>query len=161
MGWALSQKVGAWFAKHPNVTATDYNLSERHRKYYGFGNNAFQIHHADGAKEEKLYALFVAEARELIGKCKNLYSLCHHFHHKMRKRRGVDVFLTEKDHIGMTAIMTGQPHVEASELQIEYIRSPSPPDGWHDRNGYINRQAVECFLYHPHDGLKARFTEWF
>jgi hypothetical protein len=161
MGWALSQKLGAWFANHPNVRATDYNLSERHRKYYGYGSNAFQIHHADGAKEEKLYALFVTEARDLIGKCKNLYSLCHHLHHKIRKRRGVDVFVTEKDHTGLTAIMAGSAAPEGASLLIEYVRSPSPPDGWHDRNGYVNRQGVECFMYHPDDGQKARFTEWF
>lgn len=161
LGWALSQKLAAWFANHPNVRATDYNMSERHRKYYGFGQNAFQIHHADGANEDRLYGLFVTEARDLIGKCQHLYSLCHHFHHKIRKRRGADAFVMEKDHTGITAIMTGAGRSEGSDLVIEYIRSPSPPDGWHDRNGYVNRQAVECFLHHPHDGQKARFTEWF
>lgn len=161
LGWTISQKLGAWFARHPNVNATDYNLSERHRKYYGFGNCGFQLHHADGAKEEKLYGLFVTEAREIIAKCDHLYSLCHHLHHKIRKRRGVDVFMTEKDHTGITAIMTGAAHVKGTALNIEYVRSPSPPDGWHDRNGYVNRQGVECFLYHPHDGMKCRFTEWF
>lgn len=160
LGWALSREVATWFRNHPNVHATDYNLSERHRKYYGFGNSAFQIHHADGAKEEKLLGLFNREARFLVGKCKLLYSLCHHLHHKIRKRRGVDVFVTEKDHTGITAIMTGAAATEG-DLNIEYIRSPSPPDGWHDRNGYVNRQAVECFIVHPEDGITKRFTEWF
>lgn len=161
MGWALSQKIGAWFRNHPNIRSTDYNLSTHPRKYYGFGNNAFQIHHADGAKEEKLYALFVTEARELIGKCKNLYSLCHHLHHKIRKKRGVDVFQTEKDHIGMTAISVGSAQTEGTTLDVEYVRSPSAPDSWHMLHGYVNRQAVECFLYHPQDGIKSRYTEWF
>lgn len=47
------------------------------------------------------------------------------------------------------------------QSQIEYVRSPSAPDGWHDRNGYLNRQAVEAFVHSPHDGQKKRFTEWF
>lgn len=160
-GWALSQKLGAWFARHPNVSATDYNLSETHRKYIRFGSNLFGLSHGDGAKEEKLYALMVTEARQHISECKNMYWLLHHVHHKDRKRRGVDVFQTEKDHNGMTAISTGSHAPEGSHINIEYVRSPSAPDGWHHRNGYMNRQGVECFVYHPHDGQKARFTEWF
>jgi hypothetical protein len=73
----------------------------------------------------------------------------------------VDVFVTEKDHTGLTAIMAGSASPEGAALLIEYVRSQSPPDGWHDRNGYVNRQGVECFMYHPDDGQKARFTEWF
>ena len=161
LGWTLSQAIGAGFADWPTVKATEYNLSERHRKYYGYGNNAFLLTHGDGTKEEKLYGHFAQEARGLMSKCKNLYALLHHVHHKIRKRRGVDVFQTEKDHNGLTAIMTGSNNVEGAHVDVEYVRSPSPPDGWHDRNGYTNRQGVECFLYHPHDGLKARFTEWF
>lgn len=161
MGWALSQQIGAWFSKHPNVRGTEYNLSERHRKYYGYGDNGFQIHHADGAKEEFLVGLFMREARSLIGRCKNFYSLCHHFHHKISKRRGVQNVTTEKDHTAMTAINVGQGGIKPGDLGIEYVRSPSPPDGWHDRKGYVNPQAVECFLFHPHMGMKHRATEWF
>jgi hypothetical protein len=162
IGWALSQSVGALLTSHPNVKATDYNLSEKHTKYYRFETNLFGLSHGDGAKEEKLYGMMVQEAREHISECKNLYWLLHHVHHKIRNsRNGEKPFLREKDHNGMTAIVTGQPLIEGHDIQIEYVRSPSPPDGWHHRNGYINRQGVECFLYDPYDGLKARFTEWF
>ena len=161
MGWALTQTVAAGFRDWPSVRATDYNISERHRKYYGYGNNAFLLTHGDGTKEEKLYGHFAQEARGLMSKCKNLYALLHHVHHKIRKRRGVDVFQTEKDHNGITTIMTGSQNVEGTHVDVEYVRSPSPADAWHDKMGYINRQGVECLLYHPHDGLKARFTEWF
>lgn len=161
MGWALSQAIGAFFHQYPAVNASDYNLSEAHRKYYRFGNNLIGLAHGDGAKEENLYALMVKEAREHIGECKNLYWLLHDKHHKMRRRRGIDVFQTEKDHIGMTAISVGSHAPEGSHVNIEYVRSPSPPDGWHDRNGFVNRQGVEAFVFHPQDGQKARFTEWF
>lgn len=161
MGWALSQAVGSYFQQWPTVNASPYNLSEAHRKYYRFGYNLFGLSHGDGAKEEKLYALMVQEARAHIGECKNLYWLLHDKHHKMRRRRGIDVFQTEKDHIGMTTISTGAVSPEGASLSIEYVRSPSPADGWHDRNGFVNRQGVECFVFHPHDGQKARFTEWF
>ena len=160
-GWCLSQCLGAWFRCHPNVSASDYMLSERHRKYYRYGANLLGFSHGDGAKEEKLYALMVSEARGHIDACQNLYWILHHVHHKIRARRGVDVFMTEKDHTGMTAHHFGSHAPEGVPLNVEYVRSPSPPDGWHDRNGFVNRQAVEAFIFHPHDGQKIRLTEWF
>lgn len=161
MGWALSQTVAARLRGDTRVRASDYNLSEAHRKYYRYGDNLFGLTHGDGAKEERLYSLMVTEARQHISECRNLYWLLHHVHHKDRKSRGEVVYVREKDHAGMTAHFSGKPSEEGASLNIEYVRSPSPPDGWHSRNGFVNRQAVECFVYHPHDGQKARFTEWF
>ena len=161
MGWALSQAIAGRLRGNSQVRASEYNLSEAHRKYYRFGNNLFGLTHGDGAKEEKLYGLMVKEAREHISECLNLYWLLHHVHHKDRKTRGEFAYLREKDHNGMTAHMSGSPSVEGQFLNIEHVRSPSAPDGWHDRNGYVNRQGVECFVYHPTLGQRARFTEWF
>jgi len=161
MGWSLSQAIGASFQHDPEVSVSEYNLSENHRKYFRFENNLIGLTHGDGVKEEKLMSVMVAEAREHVGECKNLYWLLHHLHHKIRKQRGVDVFQSEKDHVGMTAIVSGAPKPEGVGVNIEYVRSPSPADGWHHRNGYLNRQGVECFLYHPFDGQFARFTKWF
>ena len=162
LGWTLSRSIAAFFSGHPNVHFSDYNLSERHRKYYRYGDNLFGLSHGDGAKEEALYGVMVKEARVHISECKNLIWLLHHVHHKVRKTRGPEKpFLREKDHNGITAIMTGQAQVEGEGVQIEYIRSPSPPDGWHDRNGYVNRQAVEAFVCDPYQGIKIRMTEWF
>lgn len=161
-GWALTQNVAAMLANHPNVNYTEYSISEVHRKYYRYENNLIGLSHGDGAKEEKLYGCMVKEAREHISACKNLYWLLHHVHHKDRKQRGSNKpYLREKDHNGMTAIISGNGCTEGDELNIEYVRSPSPPDGWHDRNGYLNRQGVECFVFDPYDGMKARFTEFF
>jgi hypothetical protein len=161
MGWALTQTVAGRLRHNPHVRATPYNISERHRKYYRFEDNLFGLTHGDGAKEEKLYGLMVQEAREHISECKNLYWLLHHVHHKDRKTRGEFPYLREKDHNGMTAMVSGKPQMEGEQINIEYVRSPSAPDGWHDRNGYVNRQAVECFVYHPTLGQRARFTEFF
>jgi hypothetical protein len=161
MGWALSQAVAGRLRGNDRVRASEYNLSEAHRKYYRFGGNLFGLTHGDGAKEEKLYGLMVKEAREHISECLNLYWFLHHVHHKDRKTRGEFAYLREKDHNGMTAHIGGSLKVEGAHLNIEYVRSPSAPDGWHDRNGYVNRQGVECFVYHPELGQRARFTEWF
>ncbi len=162
-GWTLSQAVGAGFDTWPTVSATPYNMSENHRKYYRYGNNLLGLTHADGAKEEALYGLMVQEARHHVGECTNLYWILHHYHHKTKKRRGqlAGAFMSEKDHGAMSVMHVGSPKIEGVGCDIEYVRSPSAPDGWHHRNGYINRQAVECFIYHPEDGQKARFTEWF
>jgi hypothetical protein len=162
-GWALSQTIAAHYRSSAGrVNATPYNLSEAHRKYYRFGNNLLGLTHGDGAKEEKLYGLMVKEARQHISECSNLYWYLHHVHHKMRKKRGEDgAYQKEKDHNGLTVVTSGQPWIGGENLEIEYVRSPSPPDGWHDRNGFVNRQAVECFLHHPTLGQRARFTEFF
>lgn len=161
-GWALAQTIAASVRNHEGIRATEYNMSARHRKYYGFENNAIMFSHGDGAKEEVLLGAFKAEAQQLVGSCQHLYTYLHHVHHKIKKRRGVDVFQSEKDHNGLTAIMSGN-HKTATgtHIDIEYVRSPSAPDGWHDRNGYLNRQGVEAFMHHPHDGQDTRFTEWF
>ena len=161
MGWALVQTVAAQTANNPRINATDYNISEVHRKYYRFGSNLIGLTHADGAKEKDLHALMTAEARQHISECPHLYWFLHHFHKKIRKNIGALSLAREKDHIGMTLVRSGMTMPEVMNAQIEYVRSPSPPDGWHHRNGYINRQAVESFVHHPYDGQVSRFTEWF
>lgn len=161
MGWALTQTVAGRLRGNSLVRATEYNISEAHRKFYRFGSNLIGLSHGDGAKEELLYGLMVKEAREHISECPNLYWLLHHFHHKIRRSRGEVSFLREKDHNGMTAIIGGTPSGQGGSINIEYVRSPSAPDSWHDIHGYVNRQGVECFLFHPQIGQRARFTEWF
>ena len=160
-GWCLAREVGAWFRNAPDVTATEYNLSELHRKYYRFQGNLIGLTHGDGAKEADLYPLMMTEARAHISDCSHRYWYVHHLHHKIRKQAGVMSHKREKDHIGMTMMHSAARSMEGDNIQIEYVRSMSPPDGWHDRNGYVNRQAVECFVHHPHDGQDGRFTVWF
>jgi hypothetical protein len=161
MGWALANSIGIWFSQHPNVTVSPYNLSEEHRKYYRFGGNLIGLTHGDGAREADLYPLMMTEARSHVSACAHRYWYLHHYHHKIRKAQGVRPHDREKDHIGLTVVKSGVTTQEGDNVQIEYVRSPSPPDGWHNRNGYVNRQAVECFIHDPHDGQNARFTEWF
>jgi hypothetical protein len=161
LGFTIAQELAAWFHGHPNFTATDYNISERHIKYYRFGGNLIMFTHADGAKEDDLPQIMLVEARSHIAECLHRYAYLHHFHHRMRRALGVRPMHREKDHIAMTATGVGQGAQEGDNLDIVYVRSPSPPDGWHHRNGYINRQAVEAFLHHAEEGRKVTLTEWF
>jgi hypothetical protein len=161
LGFCVAQAIGAMFEGHDNVNASPYMLSEQHRKYYRFGTSLSGFSHGDGAAERDLPMLMQVEARSHISECPHLYFYLHHMHHKMRRGLGVRPQQREKDHIGMTVVGTGGGAQEGDNLHVEYIRSPSPPDGWHHRNGYINRQAVEAFIHHPHEGQVLRRTEWF
>jgi len=160
-GFAIANSVGLLFKEHPNVLSSDYNLSEEHRKYLRFGRQIIATDHGDGAREADLPQLAMVEAREHISECPLIYWYRHHYHHKIRKQRGLSDSVLEKDHIAMTTIHSGTPYHEGHGARIEYVRSPSEPDGWHHRNGYINRQAVEGFVHHPEEGQVSRFTEWF
>jgi hypothetical protein len=161
LGYSIAQTLGARFHDHPNVTATEYALSERHRKYVRFGRNLIGITHGDGAKESDLPQIMLAEARAHIADCPFRYFLVHHYHHKIRKALGIRPMAREKDHIAMTVMHSGAGAMEGDNLSVEYVRSASAPDGWHDRNGYLNRQAVEAFIHCPERGQVMRLTEWF
>lgn len=161
-GFALARAVRAWFRDCPEVSASAYNTSHNHRKYFRYGANLLGFTHGDGAKEADLPALMLDEVPQHLDGGRRRYWYLHHLHHKIGKRgRGSARRQTEKDLIGMT-VMRDDAGLEDTEApQVEYVRSPSPPDSWHHRNGYVNRQAVEVFLHCPHDGQVARFTGWF
>lgn len=160
MGFTIAQALAIWFRDCDMVKATDYNLSESHRKYFRFGKNLMGFTHGDGAKERDLPHLMRAEAKSHISEVDHLYWYVHHYHHKIKRHEGVRPTERERDHIDLTTIKRGWGEQMGDNCKIEYVRSPSPPDGWHDRNGYVNKQAVECFLHHPDLGQTVRLTEW-
>lgn len=158
MGWSLASNLKSWFRTNPNVSAS---IRPMHRKYLEFGKNLIGFTHGDGAKEFKLPQIMQAEAREAWGRTKFAYWYTHHLHHKIRNKYSVNATLqTEHDDTAVTVIRSGG-SVEPGSVYVETIRSPSPSDGWHHRNGYINRPAVEAFIHHPEYGQVARFTQFF
>jgi len=161
LGYCIAETLAALFSEHPNVTATEYAISERHRKYVRFGKNLIGLTHGDGAKEGDLSQIMLQEARPHMAECLHRYWYVHHYHHKIKKALGIRPMAREKDHIAMTVIQGGAGAMEGDNVAVEYVRSPSPPDGWHDRNGYLNRQAVEAFIHCPERGQIRRLTEWF
>ena len=161
-GFTLARALRAIYADADGVEASEYATSHRHRKYFAFERNLIGFTHHDGAKEKDLPDLMALECIGHLDKRPRRYWYLHHMHHKIRKRgRASERRQVEKDHIGFTVIQGKAGLTETTAPEIEVVRSPSPPDGWHDRNGYVNAQAVECFLHHPADGQVARFTEWF
>jgi hypothetical protein len=75
------------------------------------------------------------EAKEHWADAEHRYFYTHHVHHK-----------SSKDFINVT---------------VETLRSPSPADSWHYRNGYISKEAVEAFIHSKEFGQVARLTHFY
>jgi len=131
-GFFLAQTIEAWFNKASNIT---FNISPMHRKYFRYHNNIIGTTHGDGAKESDLPLLMAHESPDWSS-CKHKYIYTHHIHHKK-----------SRDYMGVT---------------IESMRSPSGPDSWHMKQGYVHApKAIECFLHHKDYGQIARFSHIF
>lgn len=132
-GFFLADTLNSWFRLSKNVT---FDSSIRHRKYFRYYKNMIESDHGDGCKVDDTPMLMATEEPIMWSECPFRYSYKHHIHHK--KKIG--------DTIG---------------VNIEFLRSPSPADGWHDRNGYRNIPAVEAFVHSKHNGRVAQFTHYF
>lgn len=162
-GWMLADSLYSWFRNNPNVHFGDEqrSISTAHRKYVEFGRNLIGLTHADAAKEKDLPSIMQYDAREAWGRAAFCVWYVHHTHHKQRNVYGVDAQKREKDLMGLTIIHAGKTINPVNNVFVETVRSPSPPDGWHDRHAYLNMQAIEVFLHHPQAGPVARFTHPF
>lgn len=129
-GFFLADTLKSWFRLSDNVT---FDADIRHRKYYQYYTNMIETDHGDGCKVEDTPMLMATEQPLMWSECKFRYSYKHHFHHK--KKYG--------DLIG---------------VNVEFLRSPSSADAWHDRNGYVNIPAVEAFVHSKYNGRVAAFT---
>lgn len=156
MGFGLIDSLYSWYRQDSNVVISHYGKSIRHRKYVKYGNNLIGFTHGDGAKNKDLSNLMQYEAKQMWADCKFAYWYVHHMHHKYRQVNNIDI---EKDHIGVTVIGT-YGDIGEHNTCIECVRSPSPADSWHSRNGYINTQAIEGFVHNVHDGQIARITSY-
>lgn len=162
-GWMLADTLASWFRQHEGVSfgIEDRSVSIAHRKYAVFSNALLGFTHGDGAKEKDLPMLMQHEAREAWGRTKYSYWYVHHFHHKIRNASGKHSQRIEKDHAGVTVIQSGQEFDPTENTYVEYVRSPSPADGWHDRNGYKNSQSIECYLHDETGWQCSRFSHVF
>jgi len=132
-GFFLADVIQTYFRNCKNIT---FDCSIAHRKYTTYGENTIiGTTHGDGAKQQDLGMLMSIEAKEHWANSEHRYFYTHHVHHK-----------TAKDLISCT---------------VESLRSPSPADSWHHRNGYINKAAVEGFIHSKTNGQIARLTHFF
>ena len=138
-GFMLADSIYCWFRKSENVT---FNVTNKHRKYYKYGRNLISSSHGDGAKMADMPLLMANEAKQEWAETDYRYVYLHHIHHK-----DVTKFKSGKDYQGVT---------------VEYIRSPSGTDAWHDKKGYCHApKAIEAFIHHKEYGQCARLTHLF
>jgi len=131
-GFFLADVIQTYFKDCKNIT---FDCDISHRKYTTYGNSLIGSTHGDGAKQQDLGMLMSVEAKEYWATSEHRYFYTHHVHHK-----------TAKDYINVT---------------VESLRSPSPADSWHHRNGYISTAAVEAFVHSKKHGQVARLTHNF
>lgn len=135
-GFMLADAVYCWFH---NCKQVKFDVSIRHRKYYQYGKNLIATTHGDGAKNMDMPILMAQEADKMWSDTKHRYIYQHHLHHKVKTS-----WQSVKDYPGIT---------------LEVLRSPSAPDGWHDRNGFVGTpRAIEGFLHNKEKGQVARLT---
>lgn len=136
-GYFLVDAVSSWFSRTPNIT---FDGSIKHRKYTKYHQNLIGTTHGDGVtiQSDKLPLMMMGEAREHLSSTKRWYFYTHHLHHKKTVK-----YMVAQDSVMVT---------------VECMRSPSPSDGWHHRNGFISPSAIEGFVHHPEMGQVARIT---
>lgn len=138
-GYMLAQALKSWFKDNPNVT---FDASIKHRKYFNYGSSLICSTHGDGAKAADMPMIMANEAPNLWAQCKHRYVYLHHIHHKVQTK-----YQSGKDYHGVT---------------VEYVRSPSASDSWHDRNGYTGvPKAIEGFIHSMAKGQVSRITHIF
>ena len=137
-GFHLAHALKSWFRLTDDVNV---DAGVKHRKYYTYGSNLIGLEHGDGAKMDNLPLLMANEKPKEWAETKYRYWYLHHLHHKVKHK-----WRDAKDFIGVT---------------VEYLRSPSASDSWHDRKGYKSLTAVEGFIHEYDQGQVARLTHFF
>lgn len=156
--FALSDVVAERFHQHPNVSAM---ITERHRKYVVYGQNLIMFTHGDGAKEKDLHWHLATESKEAWAKTRFRYVYMGHIHHRDKKIQGHQKVRQEKDMIGYTEVVSNAIAEPDKDVNIQYVRSQSGSDLWHDTSGYTSKPAMEAFLHHPTMGKVCDFIHYF
>ena len=138
-GYMLVDALYCWFNSAKDVS---FDADIIHRKYYQYGQNMIATSHGDGAKFADMPLLMASEKPQMWANTTHRYVYLHHIHHYKRHQ-----FLAGKDFPGIT---------------LEFMRSPSASDGWHDRNGYVGApKAIEGHIHHPTQGRVAKLSHIF
>jgi len=138
-GFMLAETIASWFHTSKNI---NFDVTIAHRKFVEYGENMLMFDHGDGHKEINAPMIMAQEQPQMWARTKFRYSYKHHIHHKKQIK-----YLSGKDYHGVT---------------VEFLRTPSGTDGWHDRNGYTGvPKAVEGFVHHKTKGQVARLTHYF
>tara|TARA_R110001606_G_scaffold127073_1_gene261106 strand:- start:2493 stop:3758 length:1266 start_codon:yes stop_codon:yes gene_type:complete len=138
-GFMLADSLYAWFHNSDNVT---WDIDNKHRKYWSYGNSLIGITHGDGAKMDNLPLLMANEAKNDWADSDFRYFLLGHLHHYKSIK-----FQDGKDYHGVT---------------VDYMRSPSGSDWWHSTKGFQHsKKAIEGFIHSKTEGRVAKLIHLF
>ncbi|RME54032.1 hypothetical protein D6783_00045 [Candidatus Woesearchaeota archaeon] len=137
-GYMLVDALSCWFHTASDVR---FDVRIRHRKYYRYGVSMLAFTHGDGAKSADMPLLMAQEEKDMWAKTTHRYIYQHHLHHRVKTS-----WQSVKDYPGVT---------------LTVLRSPSAPDGWAHRNGYVGAPlAIEGFVHSRKYGQVARLTHF-
>lgn len=160
-GTLLADTIATWFRKCSDFTS---DVSLTHRKYALYGSTLLGFTHGDGAKEADLPDLMKTEARQAWAQAKYGMWITNHIHHKDRKaRKGKSQAIKiEKEYGDVLVLNRGKGENPRDYVHVEYMKTPTGTDSWHNRNGYDHQPpAIEAFIIHPEHGMRDRLTEYF
>ena len=156
-GYMLADSIMSWFNRNSNVT---FDVGHKYYKYLHYGVSLIGMTHGDGVKENELPDLMKTQCRSAWSKARFGYWYCHHIHHKDKGAyKGKKKIMMEKDYRDITVI-GNQPIKQDDYVHVEYLRTPSGSDDWHQRKGYIHsKMAMEAFIHSREHGQTDRITE--
>ena len=138
-GYFLADSIASWFHNSENIT---FDVKPTHRKYYQYWSSMIGTTHGDGAREWDLALIMAQESPKMWAGTKYRHWYLHHIHHKKAIK-----YQSAKDYVWVT---------------LEYLRTPSGSDGWHDRNWYVwAKKAIEGFIHHPEQWQICRLSHYF
>lgn len=152
-GYYFSKSLEAYFCNNPNIV---FNTKANPRKYLAYGVNLLGFTHGDTAKDRDLVDLMKIEAKNTWSKCIYGYWYLGHLHHHIRKNSKQ---ILSKDYNDITVLRESN-NIIKDKVHIEYLRSISGADAWHNAQGYKSKPALEAFLHSPELGQIARFTKY-
>ena len=151
-GYYLSKCLEAYYYKCKNIS---FDTKVNARKYVHYGINLLGFSHGDSAKDVELVNLMKTEAKASWSKCKYGYWYLGHLHHQIRKNFNKTI---SKEYNDVT-IIKDSANIIKNSISVEYIKSISGTDAWHNSKGYKSTPAIEGFLHCPNNGQIARFTK--
>jgi hypothetical protein len=131
----IGEILEAYFAKTQEVTVLN---APKPRKYYQYGNCAFQYTHGNEEKHTDLGLIFATEEPKIWAASTHRVCKLGHYH-KTKKLS----YVSTDEHQG---------------FQVEVLPSLSGTDLWHKKKGYMSAKAAKAFLYHKTKGKVAEFT---
>jgi len=132
----LGEVLEAVYTNNQNVNV---NNGANPRKYYQYGDNLIGFTHGKDEKILDLPLIMASEAPDLWAATKYREWHLGHIHHKKEIK-----WVSIQEQKGAT---------------VRFMRSLTPPDGWHHQKGYVgNTRSGEAYVWHRTDGLIGQFT---